>query len=83
MKTQSRGSLRKLSKGGNWRNLDLRKGVGGIKVKDETKFHKHHLGGLAMCECVFACRVSYRILSFGRECSPKFCRCGGVYSTNN
>ena len=38
-------------------------------VKDVTKFYKHNLGGggggRGMVECV--CRVSYRILSFGRE----------------
>ena len=33
-------------------------------VKDVTKFHKRHLGGQGMLECV--CRVLYRILRFGR-----------------
>ena len=35
-------------------------------VKDVTKFPKHHLGDRGMLECVCICRVSYRILSFGR-----------------
>ena len=60
----SRVSFRKLSKGGNWRNLDFK---GGMMVKDVTKFHKRHLGVWGMLECVFMCRVSYRILSVGRE----------------
>ena len=43
-------------------------------VKDETKFHKRHLGdrGMFACVCVCVCRVSYRILSFGRGGTPKF-----------
>ena len=36
-------------------------------VKDVTKFHKHHLRSQGMLECVCVCRVSYRVLSFGRE----------------
>ena len=39
---------------------------GGMMVKDVTKFHKCHLGGWGMLECVYVCKVSYRILSFGR-----------------
>ena len=35
-------------------------------VKDVTKFHKHHLGRRGMLECMCVCRVSCRILSFGR-----------------
>ena len=51
---------------------------------DVTKFDKHHLGGRGMleCVCVYACRVSYRILSFGRRETPKFgVDVEGVYST--
>ena len=46
---QHKVSFRKLSKGGNWRNLDF---MGGMMVKDVTKFHKCHLGGRGMLECL-------------------------------
>ena len=29
-----------------------------MMVKDVTKFHKRHLGGRGMLECVCVCRVS-------------------------
>ena len=35
-----------------------------MMVTDVTKFHKCHLGGWGLLECVCV-RVSYRILSFG------------------
>ena len=39
-------------------------------VKDVTMFHKCHLGGQSYLNvCVY--RVSYRILSFGREENSK------------
>ena len=80
--TTHRVSFRKLSKGGNWRNLDFKGGQGMI-VKDVTKFHKRHLGGRGMLECVCACacRILYKILSFWKEGSPKFgVDVEGVYS---
>ena len=60
--------------------LDFKRG-GGMMVKD-VMFHKRHLGGQGMLECVCVCRVSYRILSFGRGETPKFgVDVEGVYST--
>ena len=53
-----------------------------MMVKDVTKFHKCHLGGRDMLECVYVCRVSYRILSLGGGGTPKFSvDVEGVYST--
>ena len=40
-------------------------------VKDVTKFHKRHLGGRDILECVCV-QGSHRILSFGRGGTPKF-----------
>ena len=40
-------------------------------VKDVTKFHKCHLGGQGMFECMCVFRVSYRILSFGKGGNSK------------
>ena len=62
--------------GGHWRNLDLDfKGGGGgggdMVVKDVTKFHKHYLGGWGIFVCICVCRISYRILSFGKGGTPK------------
>ena len=57
--------------GGNWRNLNFKEG--GMMVKDVTKFHKCHLGGRSILECVYVCRVSKRI--FGRGGAPKFSVC--------
>ena len=39
-----------------------------MMVKYVTKFHKRHLrgGGILECVCVCVCSVSYRILSFER-----------------
>ena len=54
-------------------------------VKDVTKFHKRHLGGRGMLECV--CRILHRSLHFGRGWgggggTPKFgVDVEGVYST--
>ena len=64
----------------------LREKEGGMMVKDLTKFHKCHLGGggrgILECVCVCLCRVSYRILSFGRGGTPTFgVDVEGVYST--
>ena len=51
-------------------------------VTDVTKFHKSHLGGRGMLECMCVCRVSYRILSIGRRGTLKFgVNVEGVYST--
>ena len=54
---------------------------GGMMVKNVTKFHKRHLGGRGMlecvCVCVCVCRVSYRILSYGRGDSKIWCGHGG------
>ena len=53
-----------------------------MTVIDLTKFHKSHLRGRCMLECVSVCRVSYRILSIGRRRTPKFgVDVEGVYST--
>ena len=42
--------------GGNWGNLGFK--GGGMMVTDVTKFHKSHLVGRGILECVCACRVS-------------------------
>ena len=45
-----------LGGGGNWRNLDFKGGRGGgMMVTDVSKFHKRHLGGWGMLECVCVC----------------------------
>ena len=56
----------------------------GMMVKDMTNFLKCHQDGRGMleCVCVCVCRVSYRILSFGRGVTPKFgLDIEGIYST--
>ena len=39
----------------------------GVVNREQEKFHKRHLRGRGMleCVCVCMCKVSYRILSFG------------------
>ena len=47
--------------GDNWRNLDFKRGGGGggMMVTDVTKFHKCHLMGRGMLECVCVCAGFY------------------------
>ena len=68
-----RVSFRKLSKWGSTGGIWILRGGGGgggMMVRDVIRFHKSHLVGWSMLECVCVggcvCRVSYRILSFGR-----------------
>ena len=83
----TRVSFRKLSKGGGAIEgiciLRGGGGGGGMMIIDVTKFHKCHLGGRGMLECVCVCRVSYRIWGFGRgRRTPKFgVDVEGVYCT--
>ena len=56
-------------------------GGGLMMVKDATRFHKCHLEGRGMLECV--CSVSYRILSLGRELQSLVLTWRGCITQNN
>ena len=74
--------LENYPRGDNWKNLDFKGGGGGgMMVKDVTKFHKCHLGGWGMLECVCV-RGFIQDFGFWEGGTPKFgVDVEGVYST--
>ena len=63
---------------GGRRQLEESGFYGGMMVKDVTKFHKHHLGGRGMLECVCAgIYTTFRVLERGENFQVSGERGGG------